>query len=38
MTNRRKLFAKVIEVFFEEVRKQYVDANTINVILDNARY
>ena len=29
---------EVIEAFLEEVKKQYLDANTICIILDNARY
>jgi transposase len=30
--------AEVIEAFLEEVKKQYTDATTICIILDNARY
>lgn len=30
--------AEVIEVFLEEIRKQYQRANTICIVLDNARY
>jgi len=30
--------SEVIEVFLEEIRKQYKDANTICIVLDNARY
>lgn len=30
--------AEVIEVFLEEIKKQYADASTICIILDNARY
>ena len=30
--------SEVIEVFLEEIRKQYKDASTICLVLDNARY
>jgi transposase len=38
MLTEENCCAEVIEAFLEEVKKQYADATTICIILDNARY
>ena len=38
MLTEENCCAEVIEAFLEEVKKQYINATTICIILDNARY